>query len=274
MIVQLACLAMGTRFELALAGDDEGALRAAGEEALLEIEDCERRLSPFRQDSLLAHVHRCAATAWVRLDADSYALFACAAELWRASDGAFDPTLAPRDATPGRVRGMEHVELDPRRFAVRLRRPGLRFDFGAIAKGQALDLAAAVLRENGITTALLHGGTSSVVAIGTPQGARGFCIALPGGQRVLLADRALGLSAARSARAERGEAHVLDPRTGLPPPVSRVTAVMAPTAMLADAWSTALLVRPSLQRALPPGMQGQVFESKAEQRWPPAAESS
>ena len=45
-------------------------------------------------------------------------------------------------------------------------------DLGAIGKGYAVERAAEVLREAGVTSALMHGGTSTVQAIG-PAARRG-----------------------------------------------------------------------------------------------------
>ena len=276
MIFRLACSAMGTRFELALAGEDETSLRAIGEEALIEVHDCERRLSPYRRDSLLSHVHRCAADAWVQLDVDSYALFDCAKRIWRESEGCFDPTIAPRD--PGgattRVGSMQHVELDPARGAVRLSEPGVRFDFGAIAKGQALDLAAVALRDAGVTTALLHGGTSSSIAIGAPRGARGFRIALPGGRTEDLRDRAMALSSVRSPRDAASELHLVDPTTGRPPVDSNVAIVIGDSAMEADAWATVLAIKPHLVERLPPGLRSELWKTEHEATCQAADETS
>ena len=53
-MLRLATHAMGTRFELVLGGLDDIRLRAAGESALEVIEECDRGLSLFRRDSLLA----------------------------------------------------------------------------------------------------------------------------------------------------------------------------------------------------------------------------
>src|SRR5690606_5023207 len=96
-----------------------------------------------------------------------------------------------------------------------------------------------LLREHGVTCALLHGGTSSVVAIGAPPGEEGWRIALgpePHAPMVTLCDAALAVSATTE------RPHIVDPRTGAPAPPNRRAAVIGPTARLADAWSTALLV--------------------------------
>ena len=55
--VALACNAMATRFEIVLHGDHPVALRAAGEEALDEIERLERQLSLYRPSSEIARLN-------------------------------------------------------------------------------------------------------------------------------------------------------------------------------------------------------------------------
>jgi thiamine biosynthesis lipoprotein len=109
-------------------------------------------------------------------------------------------------------------------------------DLGAVAKAEALDRAAEVLREHGVEAALLHGGTSSVLAIGAPPGERGWRVGIADLACALLRDAALGVSGNR-------RPHVRDPRTGATlADAPRTAAVVAPTAAAADALSTALLV--------------------------------
>jgi thiamine biosynthesis lipoprotein len=219
---------MGTRFELVLPGGE--AERAVGEAALEEIEDCHARFSRFDEASLLNHILRTGAEKAVPLDADSFALFADAALVWRASGGAFDPTVPSR--------GMDAIVLDQHTRHIRLTRPLQRLDLGAIAKGHALELAAAVLRQHGVTRAFLHGGTSSALGIGAPLGATAWRVALARGGEARLCDRALSVSAVWD-----GNPHpTVDPRTGAAVPGPRRVMVIGPNARLADAWSTAALV--------------------------------
>src|SRR5207248_2086381 len=65
--VALARNAMATRFEVVLHGDNPVALRAAGEEALDEIERLESRLSLYRPGSEIALLNTRAAQAPVRV---------------------------------------------------------------------------------------------------------------------------------------------------------------------------------------------------------------
>src|SRR5690625_7579639 len=46
----------------------------------------------------------------------------------------------------------------------------MQFDPGSLGKGYALDQVALLLKELGVEHALVHGGTSSVVAWGKPPG--------------------------------------------------------------------------------------------------------
>ena len=177
---------MATRFECVLHGDDPASLRAAGEEALDEIERLEAQLSLFRPDSEIAAVNARAASAPVRVTPTVFRLLQQARKLSHETGGAFDITVAPlvrcwgfMEGT-GRVPsaaelaavrervGMTLVELDEDEFTVRFARPGMMLDLGAIGKGCAIERAAEILRDDGVTSALIHGGTSSVYALGHP----------------------------------------------------------------------------------------------------------
>jgi FAD:protein FMN transferase len=265
--VRLATTAMGTRFELALV-DGAGSLRAAGEAALEEIEGWHHRLNRFSGDSLLSHICRTAARAPVRLDRDTFALFEDALQVWRASEGAFDITVAPLmahagfadsavSARDGSVNA-EAIALDEQTWTIRLVRDGLRIDLGGIAKGHALDCAAEVLRGAGVTAALIHGGTSSVVAIGRPPQAAGWQVAIgsaPDCRVLTLCDTAMSVSDASSQRAANGAGHVVDPRTGRGLRGPACAVVTGPSARLTDAWATALTVLQRVPGAFPPGYE-------------------
>ena len=269
-VVTLALPAMATRFELVLEGDDPGRLRAAGEEALREIEEVEARLSRFLPTSDVAGINARAGGAPVRVDGRVHALLRQCADLTALTRGAFDVTVGPLmeaygftnrggGAPPERGRleaarervGMDKVELDADRLTVRLSRAGMRLDLGAVGKGYALDRAIGVLREHGVRSALLHGGTSSVHVIGTPAGRQSWPVAwrLPGhGTRTLRlrpGREALSVSAPHGRAFLDGgrlQGHVLDPRTGEPAASALSACVTGPSSTICDALSTAVLV--------------------------------
>src|SRR5690349_7169580 len=96
---------------------------------------------------------------------------------------------------------MDKLLLDGSAYSVRFREAGMVLDLGSIGKGYALDRAATILREAGVESALLHGGTSTVVAIGGPPGEEEWQIGIGGPAelevalgKVGLRDRALSYS--------------------------------------------------------------------------------
>ena len=65
--IAVARHAMATRFEILLHGENAVALRAAGEQALNEIDRLEAQLSLYRPTSEIAHINARAALAPVRV---------------------------------------------------------------------------------------------------------------------------------------------------------------------------------------------------------------
>jgi len=263
--------AMATRFEVVLPGTDRPRLLAAAEEALDEVERLEAQLSLYRERSEISGINANAARGAVRVEPQLMALLVLAEVLHELTDGAFDPTVTPllrawgfvggRGGLPDptelaaarEVSGFGLVALDREAGTLAFRRAGVMLDLGGIGKGFAVDRAGECLRHAGVESGLVHAGTSSVLALGAPPGAAAWEIALrdPRGDegaifgRVGLADRGLSVSAPHGKAFRAGDrlyGHVLDPRTGEPTRGALLAAASHPTATLADAISTALLV--------------------------------
>ena len=272
--VTLARLAMATRFELVLHGNDPVALRAAGEEALDEVARIENQLSLYRPGSEIAQLNARAAQKPVQVSPELFALLQHAQRLYVETDGAFDITIAPLVRCWGftdnqgkmpsaeavaKAReniGMELVELDASRRTVRFVREGVMLDLGAIGKGYAIERGAELLRTNGVASALFHGGTSTVCAIGHPPEGEAWSVAIekppaalgevsfPELPLVPLKDQSLSVSAVwgRHFQSEgKYFGHVIDPRTGQPVDAAWLSAVVWDSATETDALSTALL---------------------------------
>lgn len=259
---------MRTRFELALFGADRVRLRAAGEAALEEIARVEGELSAFRPDAAIARLNAEAGLGPARVEPVVLALLEWLRGRVAMVEGAFDPTVgallaALRAGRPGaRARdaarrwvGFErHVRLDREAGTVAFSGPGVRLDLGGAGKGYALDRAAELLREAGVARALLHGGTSSVLALGAPPDEpRGFTVAIADPRRparilgrVRLRDAALSVSSIHGRRFGAGGAravgHVLDPRSGRPISSPSIALAIGPDGLDAEILSTALLV--------------------------------
>jgi thiamine biosynthesis lipoprotein len=292
--VRLGIEAMATRFELVLASGHEGdepRLRAIGEEALAEIARLETRLSVFQPASDIAWINAHAGHRAVKVEPRLFGFLERCLALSEATCGAFDITVGPlmrlwkvrgapddpADQRPlpdpefvaeaGSRVGYQYVRLDPRASTIRFARQGMGLDLGAAGKGYAIGEAIAILRSHGCTSALLHGGTSSLHAIGQPTGGDAWRIGWnpPGepGRIFELRSGALSVSAAHGQAfwsEGRQYGHVVDPRTGWPTGAATSAVVTGPESLECDALSTALLVLgadwlPTL-RACFPGYDG------------------
>ena len=259
---------MATTFEVAIPQGSHPEPVAAAEAALDLIDALEDQMTVFREHSEVSRIN--AATAAVPVETRLFDLFERCAVWTRETEGAFDIATgaltktwgfyrregrvpSPREQADAMARtGMRHVILNRGTFKSRVN--GLELNLGAVGKGYALDRAAELLRETwGVRSALLHGGTSSVYAIGHPPGEPcGWIVKLmhPANDNadlgtVRLVDRGLGTSAATFQSFEyngRTLGHVIDPRTGWPAEVAASASVTAPTAAEADAMSTAIFI--------------------------------
>ena len=255
---------MATLFELTLVGERESDLRSAGEAALDEIERLEEQLSLFLPTSDIAYINRHAADRRVEVERRLYRLLERASELSDRTDGAFDVAVGALMRAIG-LRGESGLEptsaltasgmrrVDLREGGVRLLDARTRLDLGAIGKGYAIDRALGVLARHGVRSAFLHGGWSTLYALGAPPDADGWTIGLvdPADETnrigsVTLRDRALSVSGSEGradlAGDDSGAAHVVDPRSG-GEPARQLAWATAPSATDADALSTAFLLQ-------------------------------
>ena len=241
--------AMASSAEMLLFGDDPEQLDAVAEMALGEIARVEQLLSRFDPTSELSRLNREAAGGGGLADFEMLQILIDCRAWWRRTEGAFDITAGSRDESGGSLT-FDAVELDIPRRRLSFRSSGVRLDLGAYGKGYALDCAARLIRQQGVTSALLHLGTSSVLAIGSPPDATAWRIGLRDpddakreSRQVPLANAALSSSATRhSSREPTALSDLLDPRTGLPPFTRTACTVVAPTAAIAEALSTAFVV--------------------------------
>ncbi len=300
-LVRVSRRAMATTFEIAIPlGTHRYAVEAA-EDALNLIDELEDQLTVYRDHSEVSRLNATAAGGFVDVEPRLFDLLARCAVWTKESSGAFDIATGALIKAWGFFRrdgrvpppaelvaamhatGFRHVVLDVQRRAVKFRVSGVELNLGAVGKGYALDRAAERLRDQwGVRSALLHGGGSSVYAMGpAPGDSRGWPIRLRHPHRpdenlgtVYLYDAGLGTSAATFQFFEyNGQklGHVLDPRTGWPAMGTDSATVIAPTAAEADAMATAafILGPPGAERLtrLRPGLQAIVLRGQAITRY-------
>lgn len=180
--------AMACRCELVVPSDTPAAVIDA---ATAEVWRIERKYSRYQDDSVVSRINAQAGLADVEIDQETYNLLMYARTCFELSDGVFDITsglLRKAWRFPHASRGegfAAHVptpdELEPLlaridfrklRFdekRARLQMPGMELDFGGFGKEYAADRAAAVLRAQGVHSALVNLG-GDVASIGDKQG--------------------------------------------------------------------------------------------------------
>lgn len=183
-----------------------------------------------------------------------------------ATGGAFDPTVGPAVRAWGFMDRKYRLPSDEELKALRarigpekwtlgekvdLKVEGMEVDPGGLGKGWAVDRVVALLKERGITAALVDFG-SSQYGLGAPPGKEGWKIAIRDPfkadgfvQTVLLKDRALTTSGGYEKVFElKGVryGHIFDPRTLKPVQGMEQTSVLTADATAGDALATALYV--------------------------------
>lgn len=246
---------LGTLVEIRAAGGmDESRLHAALDAAFAAVERVQGLMSFHDPASELSRLNREAAQGPVAVDAQTFEVLSAAAGLSASSEGAFDICvgaplrrwgyLPAAEGMAGPGASWRDLELlEDRR--VRFRRP-LCLDLGGIAKGYAVDRAAAVLRQAGVERALVNAG-GDLRGFGAAPWRVGLRHPLAPAHSVHtleLRDAALATSANTFSRRRLGANEVsplLDPRSGRPWLGQASVSVRAPDCLHADALTKVVL---------------------------------
>ena len=268
---------MGTSWCVKLSASPQANLHAlhAGIQSQLDL--VVAQMSTWEPNSDISRYNRSGAGTWYPLPEEFFTVLACALLIARDSEGAYDPSVGPLVQAWGfgatqrapqvpdvqtlaavrRRTGWQKISLQAETRSA-WQPGGLELDLSAIAKGYAVDLVAGHLRVNGIPAALVEVGGElygygrkpddtpwQVLVEAAPSQHDEHAEADP--TRVVPLE---GLAIATSgdhwhAFEQQGirYSHTLDPRTGSPVMhAPAAVTVIAPNAMQADAWATALTV--------------------------------
>jgi len=253
--------AMATVFEIVIVHDDAGYAEQCAHEAFREVDRLEQALSRFIANSDVSRINVAPVGEAVRVGIDAFECLQHCARLSAQTNGACDVTIGalldywssieaiggdPDDDRVAELRegtGMHHVALDGEEHAVSRTSGHVRIDLGGYGKGYAVDRMAEVLLDWDVGDALLHGGASSVSALGAPPGQRGWPVTV---RDPSATDRIVGRFFLRnlsmSGSGLRKGHHIIDPRTGRPAAENRAAWSIAETAAEGDALSTAFMI--------------------------------
>jgi FAD:protein FMN transferase len=266
---------MGTAIRVELWADSRRDGEAAAAAVMDEMHRIDRLMSPHKASSELSRINRDAAAGAVPLSEEMLSLLARALDFSALTEGAFDISYAavgrlydyrsrvrPDAAALEQARacvGWRQLDLDRRAATLRFGRPGMCIDLGGIAKGHAVDNAAALLVRGGIRHAYVSaGGDSRVigerydgktrrpwsVAIRHPRRAGEAAAVLP------LVDVSISTSGDYERYFDDGAErvhHLIDPATGASPSGVHSVTVLADaredSGVTSEALSKAIFVR-------------------------------
>ncbi len=229
--------------------------------------------STYQADSLISKFNQLAPQKKIKTSHRFIEMLKFSQELFHQTQGAFDPTLGPviklwgfgggekrgppSEASLKEARekvGFSHVKWNELNLEVWKVREGVELDLNAHAPGWAADLMGKMLEQHQIHNYMVDisgeliikgekaPGREWIVGIETPskEYAQGVHLALK------LKDQAIATSGNyRQFYNDNGErkSHIIDPRSGKPVAHQITSAsVIASTAAIADAWSTAIMV--------------------------------
>ena len=268
---EFASVHMGTEWRMALYAADKPSAEKASRAAFDRVAELELVMSDYNTDSELMKL--CIANDAEpgkprKASADLFDVLEKAQRIANASDGAFDPTVGPivklwrtarkikklpeaKELTVAReLVGFQMLKLNAKDQTLALAKAGMRLDLGGIGKGYAADAAIKVLKEHGVTSALVA-ASGDITVSEVPPGKPGWVVEIAplekgdAPRRLVLANASVSTSGDLFQFVEiEGVrySHVLDPKTGLGLTGRRSATVIAKQGWLADSLTKTVSV--------------------------------
>lgn len=262
-------VALGADAMLQLNHPDPVAAQRLIERALADVHRLERVFSLYREDSSIRRLN-----ASGNLDdppTDLVRILAESEEYSRATGGMFDISVQPlwdlyaahftrndadangppAEAIAAALAHVDHGSIDSDARRVQLRRAGMGITLNGIAQGYITDRVAEILLASGVDRALVDMGETR--ALGERPSGGPWLVGLedprdPGqiAETIPVRDRAVATSGGYGTQFDAAGRfnHLFDPRNGATSDLYLAVSVVAPTATMADALSTAFSLMP------------------------------
>ncbi|HEX3373859.1 MAG TPA: FAD:protein FMN transferase [Edaphobacter sp.] len=263
--------AMGTIFTIDLNVADQATAEQDMTLAFDEIDRLDALLSNYRPSSELSRISREADSGPVVTDPETFRFLERSMYWSRVSNGAFDITVGPllrawgfffhQGDVPSQTQlnalrdkvGWKNIALDPQTRTVSfINHQAMELDPGSIGKGFAVDSVVKLLRQQGVTSAFISAGGSTLYAIGAVPGTAGWPVDIPDPRRpgkivatIQLKDTSLSTGACTEKffiKNGHRYCHIFNPRTMRPVEGVLQTTVIDPSATDSDALSTVVFV--------------------------------
>lgn len=257
---------MGTEVRVRFYLENSQQATVAKEAVVAEMNRIDKTMSPYIEDSLLSKINTLASTKPVVISAELYQLISDSIEISKISNGSFDITFSsvgylynyrlkqkPTEAdllAKLPLINYKNIILNADKLSIYFNQPGVKIDLGGIAKGLSVDNSIAILKDFGVTDALVTAGGDTYalgdnegkmwrVGIKHPRAESKLVSILP------LADTALSTSGDYERYfIEDGQRyhHILNPMTGKSVQSIQSVTILAENSTFADALSTSVFV--------------------------------
>ncbi len=267
---------MGTLFTIRLYADAEAPAKAAADAAFSKVASLEAVFSDYDATSEVLRLVEAPHGKPVKVSAELFDATVLALDLSKKTNGAFDITMGPQvrnwrlarrtgkvpsetDRTAAQnASGYPKLHADPESRTLTLTVPGMRLDYGGIAKGIAADAALSVLRSAGFPRAAVAASGDLALGDSPPGQPEGWKVDIEHKkgtpQSFHLKNQGISTSGDTVQWIEidgHRYSHIVDPRTGLGLEHAPVATVIAPTATLSDALATAACILGEKAKILP-----------------------
>ena len=266
-LVQESRLMMDTIVSIKAPHSSQNNVRPAIEGAFSRMEEIEKLMNKYDQDSECARINRLRPGDEIEISPEVASVLKKAHELNRITEGAFDITVSPLVDLWDFYKGKDEIPTSEEVKAVLTRvgkrklilndrvvsftQDGITIDLSSIAKGFAVDEAIRALKESGIENGLVDAG-GDIYCLGSGPDKKGWRVGIRHPRKkeflgsLILKDRAVATSGDYEKFFIVGEnrySHILDPRSGYPVsdlPMS--VTVVASDCITADGLATAISV--------------------------------
>ena len=261
---------MGNRFEFTVIAENKEIGNQAIEQAITEVKRIEELLSTFKTSSQANEINDQAGIKPVKVDREVLQLISRANKISAITDGAFDITYGSIDKSlwnfdlkmtslPDQETALKtvdlinyhHVLINDEECTVMLKNKGMRIGFGGIGKGYAADKAKQILQNLGIKSGIVN-AAGDLITWGEQLNGSAWTIGIADPEQSSRPFSSLNISNMAIATSGNYEkfviidgkrySHTIDPKTGLPVSGIKSVSIICPSAELADALATPVVV--------------------------------
>lgn len=261
---------MGNRFEISVIAADSLFADKCIDAAITEIQRIEKLLTTFSDNSATNYINAHAGINPVKTEREVLELILRSKKISDITQGSFDISYGSVDKTlwnfdttitslpdadtakkSVRLINYRNIIIDEKAGTVFLKEKGMRIGFGGIGKGYAADRAKQTLQQMGIKSGIVN-AAGDLTAWGYQQNGSTWTIGIANPDAAEHPFSALNITDKAVATSGNYEkfviidgkkySHTINPKTGLPVTGIKSVTIIAPSAELADALATPVMV--------------------------------